>query len=187
MSTTVEIITLVADFTKVIFHSIFFREPTMGFISNLAQEFKTFALRGNVIDLAVGVVIGTAFTKIVNSLVTNLIMPPIYLLTSKFGVNVADWAYKVRTESPKLDPKTGEMIKDAAGKPELVVQDYPILKYGPFIETVVDFLLIALAIFLFVKAINAAKARFEMSKAQEPPPEPTEDVLLLRDSRLACG
>ena len=159
----------------------------MGFFSNLASEFKAFALRGNVIDLAVGVVIGTAFTKIVNSLVSNLIMPPLNLITSKFRVNFADWAYKVRTESPKLDPKTGEMIKDAAGKPEMLVQDYPILKYGPFIETVVDFLLISLAIFLFVKAINAAKARFEKAKAQEPPAEPTEDVLLLREIRDALA
>jgi len=157
----------------------------MGFISNLAQEFKTFALRGNVIDLAVGVVIGTAFTKIVNSLVSNLIMPPLNLLTSKFGFNFAEWAYKIRTESPKLDPKTGDMIKDATGQPELIVQDYPILKYGPFIETVVDFLLISLAIFLFVKAINAAKSRFDLSKAQEPAAEPTEEVKLLREIRDA--
>ncbi len=159
----------------------------MGFISSLAQEFKAFALRGNVIDLAVGVVIGTAFTKIVNSLVSNLIMPPLNLLTSKFGVNFADWAYKIRTESPKLDPKTGEMVKDAAGKPEMLVQDYPILKYGPFIETVVDFLLIALAIFLFVKAINAAKARFDKANADAPPPEPTEDIVLLREIRDALA
>jgi len=159
----------------------------MGLVSNLAQEFKAFALRGNVIDLAVGVVIGTAFTKIVNSLVSNLIMPPLNLLTSKFGVNFADWAYKIRTESPKLDAKTGEIVKDAAGKPEMLVQDYPILKYGPFIETVVDFLLIALAIFLFVKAINAAKERFDNAKAQEPPAEPTEDIVLLREIRDALA
>ena len=157
----------------------------MGLFSNLASEFKAFALRGNVIDLAVGVVIGTAFTKIVNSLVSNLIMPPLNLITSKFGVNFSDWAYKVRTESPKLDPKTGEMIKDAAGNPEMLVQDYPILKYGPFIETVVDFLLISFAIFMFVKAINVAKARFETAKAQEAPALPTEDVLLLREIRDA--
>ncbi|MFM8573954.1 MAG: large conductance mechanosensitive channel protein MscL [Pirellula sp.] len=160
---------------------------SMGFFSNLAQEFKKFALRGNVIDLAVGVVIGTAFTKIVNSLVSNLIMPPLNLLTSKFGVNFADWAYRIRTESPKLDPKTNEVLKDAAGKPEMIVQDYPILKYGPFIETVVDFLLISAAVFLFVKAINTAKAKLEKSKVDEPPPEPTEDVLLLREIRDALA
>jgi large conductance mechanosensitive channel len=154
----------------------------MGFVSKLADEFKQFALRGNVIDLAVGVAIGTAFTKIVNSLVSNLILPPLNLLTSKFGINFANWAYTIRTESPKLDPK-GEMVKDAAGRPEMLVQDYPILKYGPFIETVVDFLLISLAIFLFVKAINTAKARFDSANAQAPAPEPTEDVLLLRQIR----
>jgi large conductance mechanosensitive channel len=86
-----------------------------------------------------------------------------------------------------LDAKTGEIVKDAAGKPEMLVQDYPILKYGPFIETVVDFLLIALAIFLFVKAINAAKARFDNAKAQEPPAEPTEDIVLLREIRDALA
>jgi large conductance mechanosensitive channel len=94
----------------------------MGFVSKLADEFKQFALRGNVIDLAVGVVIGTAFTKIVNSLVSNLILPPLNLLTSKFGFNFANWAYTIRTESPKLDAK-GEMVKDAAGRPEMLVQD----------------------------------------------------------------
>jgi large conductance mechanosensitive channel len=154
----------------------------MGFVSKLADEFKQFALRGNVIDLAVGVVIGTAFTKIVNSLVSNLILPPLNLLTSKFGFNFANWAYTIRTESPKLDAK-GEMVKDAAGRPEMLVQDYPILKYGPFIETVVDFLLISIAIFLFVKAINAAKKRLDTAKTPDPVPEPSEEILLLRQIR----
>jgi large conductance mechanosensitive channel len=158
----------------------------MGFISKLADEFKQFALRGNVIDLAVGVAIGTAFTKIVNSLVSNLILPPLNLLTSKFGINFADWAYTIRTESPKLDAK-GEMVKDAAGRPEMLVQDYPILKYGPFIETVLDFLLIAFAIFMVVKAINAAKNAMDKANAQAPAPEPSEEILLLRQIRDSLG
>jgi large conductance mechanosensitive channel len=104
------------------------------------------------------------------------------LLTSKFGFNFANWAYTIRTESPKLDAK-GEMVKDAAGRPEMLVQDYPILKYGPFIETVVDFLLIALVIFLFVKAINTAKNRLDTAKTTDPVPGPSEEILLLRQIR----
>jgi large conductance mechanosensitive channel len=75
------------------------------------------------------------------------------------------------------------MVKDAAGSPEMLVQDYPILKYGPFIETVVDFLLISAAIFLIVKAINAAKNRLDMAKTPDPVPEPSEEILLLRQIR----
>ena len=81
-----------------------------------------------------------------------------------------------------MDAK-GEMVKDAAGRPEMLVQDYPILKYGPFIETVVDFLLISTAIFLFVKAINAAKNRLDKAKAPDATPEPSEEILLLRQIR----
>ena len=66
----------------------------------LFKEFRDFAMRGNVIDLAVGVVIGTAFGKIISSLVSNIIMPPLNLLTSKYGVNFNDWAWRVRMKGP---------------------------------------------------------------------------------------
>ena len=148
----------------------------------LFKEFRDFAMRGNVIDLAVGVVIGSAFSKIISSLVANIIMPPLNLLTSKFGVNFNDLAWRVRMESPKLlADGTAEMLD---GKPVMLMQDYPILNYGPFIQSVVDFLLVAAAIFLVVKAINTAKARFE-DKKPDGPAAPPEDVMLLREIRDA--
>lgn len=148
----------------------------------LLKEFREFAMRGNVIDLAVGVVIGSAFGKIISSLVANIIMPPLNLLTSKFGVNFTDLAYKIKTEAPKLNPD-GTMLMEE-GKPVMVFQNYPILNYGPFIQSVVDFLLVAAAIFLVVKAINTAKEKFDLAKA-EAPAAPPEDVALLREIRDA--
>jgi len=148
----------------------------------LLKEFREFAMRGNVIDLAVGVVIGSAFGKIISSLVANIIMPPLNLLTSKFGVNFTDLAYKIKTEAPKLNADGTMLMED--GKPVMVFQNYPILNYGPFIQSVVDFLLVAAAIFLVVKAINTAKEKFDLAKA-ETPAAPPEDVALLREIRDA--
>src|SRR5579863_4385918 len=108
---------------------------------SLASEFKEFAMKGNVIDLAVGVVIGAAFGKIVASLVADVIMPPIGLAVG--GINFSDLAMKLG-----LDP---------AGKPVL-------LKYGSFFQTIFEFLIIAIALFLLIKGINALK--------RPPPPAP---------------
>ncbi len=149
----------------------------------LLKEFREFAMRGNMIDLAVGVVIGTAFGKIISSLVSNIIMPPLNLLTARYGANFADMAFKVKTSAPKLKAD-GSMELGADGKPILELQDYAILNYGPFIQAMVDFLLVAAAIFIVVKMINTAKARFETKKV-EAPAAPTEDVLLLREIRDA--
>ena len=149
----------------------------------LLKEFRDFAMKGNVIDLAVGVVIGTAFGKIISSLVSNIIMPPLNLLTSKFGVNFADLAYRIRTTAPKLNPDGTKVLED--GKEVLVFQDYPILSYGPFIQSVVDFLLVAASLFLVIKLMNTAKARFEAKQEEEAAPAPPEDVLLLREIRDA--
>jgi large conductance mechanosensitive channel len=148
----------------------------------LFKEFRDFAMRGNVIDLAVGVVIGSAFGKIISALVSNIIMPPLNLLTSKYGVNFTDLALKVKTEAPKLNPDGTMMLED--GRPVMAFQDYPILNYGPFIQAVVDFLLVALAIFTVIKLINMAKAKFE-TQAAAAPAAPPEDVLLLREIRDA--
>jgi large conductance mechanosensitive channel len=148
----------------------------------LLKEFREFAMKGNVIDLAVGVVIGAAFGKIIGSLVSNIIMPPLNLLTSKYGVNFSDLAYRIRTEAPKLNADGTPLLE--GGKPVMVFQDYPILNYGPFIQSVVDFLLVAAALFIVIKLINTAKAKFEEKKA-EAPVAPPEDVLLLREIRDA--
>ena len=129
----------------------------MGMIS----EFKEFAMRGNVIDLAVGVVIGGAFGKIVSSLVDNIIMPFVGLLTG--GIDFSKWAWTLR-----------EASVDAAGAevPALTVG------VGSFLNAVIQFVIIAFAIFLLVKAINRIH-----KKPDDAPAEPAEEVLLLREIR----
>jgi len=149
----------------------------------MLQDFKTFIAKGNTIDLAVGVVIGTAFGKIIGSLVSNVIMPPLNLLTSRFGVNFNDLALRIRTNAPKLNPDGTKVLED--GKEVLVFQDYPILSYGPFIQAVVDFLLVAAALFVVIKLLNAAKERFEVKKDETAPPP--EDIVLLREIRDALA
>ncbi len=129
----------------------------MGMIS----EFKEFAMRGNVIDLAVGVVIGGAFGKIVSSLVDNLIMPFVGLLTG--GVDFSRWAYVLREAS--VDASGAEV-------PALTVG------IGSFLNAVIQFVIIAFAIFLLVKAINRIH-----KKPEAAPAAPTEEVLLLREIR----
>lgn len=133
----------------------------MGFVS----EFKTFAMRGNVIDLAVGVVIGAAFGKIVSALVDGIIMPVVGLLLG--GVDFGDLALT---------------LKQAVLAPDGTVLSAPVLfKYGAFLQTLVDFVLIAFAIFLLVKAVNRFKRREEVV----PTVEPSAEVKLLTEIRDA--
>jgi large conductance mechanosensitive channel len=134
----------------------------------MMQEFKEFALKGNVVDLAVGVVIGGAFGKIVDSLVKDVIMPPIGMAMGGVDfkhlyVNLGNTAFETLEAAEK------------AGA--------PVLKYGAFISTIVDFLIIAWAIFIAVKAIN--KMKREAPPAPAAPAAPPEDVLLLREIRDA--
>jgi large conductance mechanosensitive channel len=127
----------------------------------LVQEFKEFAVKGNAIDLAVGVVIGAAFGKIVSSLVSDVIMPPIGLL-----VGGVDFSYLALTLREKTD-----------AAPAVV------LKYGVFINTIIDFLIVALAIFALVKGLNSLRREKEAEPA--PPPAPTEEIVLLTQIRDA--
>jgi large conductance mechanosensitive channel len=121
---------------------------------SLASEFKEFAMRGNVIDLAVGVVIGAAFGKIVSSLVGDLVMP---LLSPLMGsVNFTDLSFKIAS--------------DAAGRPVLV-------RYGNFLQVIFEFLVIAFVIFLIIKGINTLKR----PSPHAPPPPPTKTEELLQD------
>jgi large conductance mechanosensitive channel len=136
----------------------------MGFM----QEFKQFAMRGNVVDLAVGVVIGTAFGKIVSSLVQDVIMPPLGAILG--GV---DFQQLHLTISSQTFATLAEA--EAAG--------VPVIKYGLFIQSVVDFALIAFAIFMVVKVINRLQ-RQQADTPAEPAPTP-EEVLLLREIRDA--
>ena len=125
----------------------------------IVKEFKTFAMRGNVMDMAVGIVIGVAFGKIVTSLVNDIIMPPIGLLMG--GVDFSHLAVT---------------LKAAAGSEPAVT-----LKYGLMINTVIDFLIVVFAIFLVVKGMNALKRKKEEAPASPPPPSIEER--LLRDIR----
>jgi large conductance mechanosensitive channel len=123
------------------------------------QEFKTFAVRGNVVDMAVGLVIGAAFGKIVSSFVADVIMPPIGLL-----IGGVDFSKLVIT------------IKKATETTAAVT-----LNYGKFIQSIIDFIIIAFAIFLVIKGINTLK-RKEAAKPSEPP-LPSPEVTLLTDIR----
>lgn len=123
------------------------------------QEFKAFAVKGNVVDLAVGIIIGAAFGKIVSSFVGDIIMPPLGLLIG--GINFTDLAITLRP---------------AEGTAPAVV-----LAYGKFIQTIVDFIIVAFAIFVGVKAIN--KLKREEAKAPTLPPAPSKEEVLLTDIR----
>lgn len=149
---------------------------------SLIKEFKEFAMKGSVIDLAVGVVIGGAFSKIIGSFVANIIMPPINLLTARFGINFKEAAVKITTESPKLKAD-GTMETLENGDPIMAMQPYPVLNYGPFVQTVFEFLLIAIALFIAIKIVNAARAQMESEPEEEKEAEPSEDIQLLRDIR----
>jgi large conductance mechanosensitive channel len=121
----------------------------------LAAEFKEFAVKGNVVDMAVGVIIGAAFGRIVSSLVENVIMPPLGQVLS--GVNFTDLAYA---------------IGGPANKPVL-------LKYGAFLQTCFDFLIVAAVLFLALKGIN----RLKKPPAVVAPPEPARSEVLLEEIR----
>ncbi|HXV36275.1 MAG TPA: large-conductance mechanosensitive channel protein MscL [Myxococcota bacterium] len=127
----------------------------------LASEFKAFAMRGNVVDMAVGIIIGGAFGKIVSSLVNDIIMPPIGLALG--GVDFSDLALTL----------PGGAVD---GKPVSI-------NYGVFINTVLDFLIVAMAIFLIIKLMNAAKKKQEAAPAA--PPAPSNEERLLTEIRDA--
>jgi len=123
---------------------------------SIIQEFKEFAVKGNVIDMAVGVIIGTAFGKIVSAFVADVIMPPIGVLVG--GVDFTDLAIT---------------LKDAAGASPAVV-----IAYGKFVQTVIDFAIIALVIFMVVRVINTLK-----KKAEAAPAALTKEQVLLTEIR----
>jgi len=131
---------------------------------SLLKEFKAFAMRGNVMDMAVGIIIGGAFGKIVGSLVSDVLMPPIGLLLGKVDFS-------------KLSIVLREASLDATGKEVAAVT----LRYGVFIDTIVNFVIVAAAIFAVIKIMNAAKKKEEVAPAA--PPAPTKDQMLLTEIR----
>ncbi len=129
---------------------------------SILKEFKDFAVKGNVVDMAVGVIVGGAFGKIVSSFVADVAMPPLGMLLG--GVNFAELSIT---------------LKEAVGETPAVV-----LAYGKFVQTVIDFMLVALAVFLVVKSINATKRKQEAAPAAPAaPPPPSDEVVLLREIR----
>ena len=128
---------------------------------SMMEEFKTFAMRGNVIDMAVGIVIGGAFGKIVSSFVADVIMPPIGVIIG--GVKFSSLAIT---------------LKDAVGETAAVT-----INYGNFIQTVFDFLIIAFAIFMVIRGMNSLKKKEEEAPAE--PPDPSNEEILLTEIRDA--
>ena len=125
----------------------------------LLSEFKTFAMRGNVVDMAVGIIIGAAFGKVVSSFVNNIVMPPLGVLIG--GVNFTDLSI---------------VLKEAEGEAAEVA-----IGYGLFIQSVVDFIIIAAAIFVAVRVMNSLKKKEEAAPAS--PPAPSKEEVLLTEIR----
>lgn len=135
---------------------------------SFVKEFKEFAVKGNVVDMAVGLVVGVAFKAIVTSLVKDIVMPPIGKVLGgvdfgKLYINLSDTAYLTLADAVK------------AGA--------PVIRYGAFIQTIIDFLIISMVIFLTVKFINKLKREEEVEVVEEKPTEPSEEILLLREIR----
>ncbi|HET6603076.1 MAG TPA: large-conductance mechanosensitive channel protein MscL [Xanthomonadaceae bacterium] len=129
----------------------------------MLSEFKEFAVRGNMVDMAVGIVVGTAFKNVVSSLVDHIVMPPIGLAIG--GVDFADLAVTLKAGTDEVEPV--------------------LLAYGAFIQTCIDFLIIALAVFVAVKVVSTMQKRREQQRevAPETAPPPPEDVKLLMEIR----
>jgi large conductance mechanosensitive channel len=126
---------------------------------SIVKEFREFAVKGNMIDMAVGIIIGGAFGKIVSSLVNDVLMPPLGMLIG--GVNFSSLKLTIGSPIEGKDPAT--------------------INYGQFIQTAVDFLIVAWAVFMMVKAINSMKRKQEAAPAA--PPAPTKDQVLLTEIR----
>lgn len=147
-------------------------EPKKKDKMKLAKEFKAFISRGNVLDMAVGLIIGSAFTAIVNSLVGDLLMPLLGLLTGKMDFSQLKLVLQPAVEEI-LDEATGEVVTPAVAEISL--------NYGAFIQSIISFLLIALAVFILIKFIS----KLHRKKKEEPKPEPKPDpqIVLLTEIR----
>lgn len=132
----------------------------------MLQEFKEFAMKGNVVDMAVGIIIGGAFGKIVSSIVSDVIMPPIGLLLG--GVNFTE-----------LKIKLADAVTEGPNPHDAVT-----INYGNFLQVTVDFIIVAFAIFLMVKAMNSLSKK-KKEEAPAAPPAPSEEVKLLTEIRDA--
>ncbi|MDD3522399.1 MAG: large-conductance mechanosensitive channel protein MscL [Bacteroidales bacterium] len=142
-------------------------------MSKFLKEFKAFAVRGNVVDMAVGIIIGAAFGKIVSSLVADLLMPLVGALAG--GVNFTDWKWTIVGERASvLDPD--------------IMLPAVTLNYGNFIQVLIDFIIIAFCVFLIIKGLNKLTSVKKKEAEQEvpapaPEPEPTREEVLLTEIR----
>ncbi len=136
----------------------------------LVQEFKDFAMKGNVVDLAVAFIIGGAFNKIVSSFVNDLVMPPIGMALGGVSFNQLFYALN------------GEVYESLAAAEKAAA---PVVKYGQFTQTVVDFLIVAFVVFMMVKLISKMQdlRKKEEAVAEAAPVSPSEDIVLLREIR----
>ena len=142
------------------------------------EDFKAFALKGNVVDMAVGVIIGGAFGKIVTSVVNDIIMPPIGVLVG--GVDFKDLKVVLKDAIPEQLDEAGNVVQAAVAEVTL--------NYGAFIQNVVDFLIIALAIFFMIKGITRLTEMKKKKEAEAPtsppaPPAPSKEEVLLIEIR----
>ncbi|MCC6542842.1 MAG: large-conductance mechanosensitive channel protein MscL [Flavobacteriales bacterium] len=136
----------------------------------MMKEFKEFAMRGNLIDMAVGVVMGAAFGKVVSGFVDGMVMPVIGKLTS--GVDFKQMKWVIQDGVAETKDAAGNAV---AAVPEVAIQ------YGAWITTIIDFTIVAFAVFMVIKAINAAKKK----EAAAPPPGPSNEEKLLMEIRDA--
>ena len=135
------------------------------------KEFKEFAMRGNVVDMAVGIIIGAAFGKIVSSFVNDVVMPPLGLLLGKVDFS----SLYISLDGVSYDSMDAAKAVDA-----------PLLQYGVFLQNVLDFLIVAFVIFLAIKGMNRLK-RQEEAAPPPAPPEPSDEVKLLTEIRDALN
>lgn len=137
------------------------------------KEFKEFALKGNVVDMAVGIVIGAAFGTIVKSLVNDVLMPPIGLALG--GIDFSNFFILLKEGASAVAPYAALADAQAAGAVTI--------NYGIFINSVISFIIVAFALFMVIKGMNRMKRKEEEKPAE--PPKPSEEILLLRDIRDA--
>lgn len=142
---------------------------------SLINEFKAFVLRGNVVDLAVGVIIGAAFGGIVTSLVSDVLMPPIGWATG--GVDFRDLS--VDLPGKMIDPKLkAEKTKEELDKMADADKFVPVkIKYGAFLQKIIDFLIVGLCLFFVIKGVNAMMRKMAAAPATPPDPTPSEKLL----------
>ena len=139
---------------------------------SMMSEFREFAMRGNVIDLAVGVIIGAAFGRIVDSLVKDLVMPIVGAIFG--GLDFSNYFIPLTSDLPEGVPRTYEALTSAG---------VPLFAYGNFITVLLNFIILAFIIFQMVRLFNRAQRMFIAEKPAAPPAPPAEEVVLLREIR----